>query len=75
MEMNEINDVANFLFKNKLTCHIDTLDNDFYNGLIFELHETFIVINDRVLGLTPISFSEIKSIEKFREREWSVINV
>lgn len=65
--MNEINDVANFLFENKLTCHIDTKDDDFYNGLVIELHPTFIVINDRVLGLTPISFSEIKTIEKFRE--------
>jgi len=67
MEMNEINDVAKFLFENKLTAHVDTLDNDFYNGLIIELHTTFIVIKDRVLGLTPISFSVIKNIEKFRE--------
>jgi hypothetical protein len=59
--------MAKFLLKNKITIHIDTLDGDFYNGLIIELHETFVVINDRVLGLTPISFSEIKSIEKFRE--------
>ena len=67
--MNEINDVAIFLFDNKITSPIDTLDLDFYNGLIIELHPTFIVINDRVLGLTPIAFSEIKSIEKFREKE------
>ena len=26
MEMNEINDVTNFLFKNKITAHIDTKD-------------------------------------------------
>ena len=69
MEMNEINDVAKFLFNNKITAHIDTNDLDFYNGLIFELHETFIVVNDRVLGITPIPFSEIKNIEKFREGE------
>lgn len=67
--MNEINDVAKFLFENKITTHIDTLDSDFYNGLVIELHPSFIVINDRVLGLTPIAFSEIKSIEKFREKE------
>lgn len=69
MEMNEMKDVVKFLFTNKVTTHVDTLDNDFYNGLIIELHETFIVINDRVLGLTPIAFSEIKSIEKFRSKE------
>lgn len=67
MEMNEINDVAIFLFKNKITTHIDTKDNAFFNGLIIELHETFILINDRVLGETPIAFSEIKTIDKFRE--------
>jgi len=67
MEMNEINDVAHFLFENKITCHIDTLDDDFYNGLIIELHETFLVMNDRVLGETPIAFSTIKNIERFRE--------
>jgi hypothetical protein len=67
MNLNEINDVTKFLFNNKITAHIDTLDNDFYNGLIVELHETFIVIDDRFIGNTPISFSQIKSIERFRE--------
>ncbi len=66
--MNEINDVAKFLFDNKLTTHIDTLDKEFYNGLIVELHETFLVLNDRILGLTPVSFSIIQTIEKFREK-------
>ena len=69
MEMNEMNDVAKFLFENKITCHIDTKDGGFYNGLILELHETFIVVNDRMLGETPLSFSEIKIIEKFRGKE------
>jgi hypothetical protein len=69
MEMNEMNDVAKFLFDKKITCHIDTKDNDFYNGLIIELHPTFLVVNDRILGQTPISFSEIKIIEKFRSKE------
>jgi len=67
MEMNEINDVAQFLFKNNSTTHIDTKDKSFFNGLIIEFHETFIVVNDRVLGLTPIAFSEIETIERFRE--------
>ena len=65
-ELNENKDKAKFLFDNKITTHVDTLDNDFYNGLIIELHETFLVLNDRVLGLTPVAFSEIKNIERFR---------
>jgi hypothetical protein len=69
MEMNEIKEIARFLFEKQSTAHLDTLDLDFYNGLILELHETFIVLNDRVLGSTPIPFSEIKTIEKFREKE------
>jgi len=67
--MNEINDVANYLFENKLNVHIDTKDKEFFNGLIFEVNETFIVVHDRMIGLTPISFSSIETIEKFRERE------
>jgi len=66
-EMNDKQDVAKFLFEKKITTHVDTKDKDFYNGLIIELHETFIVINDRMLGLTPILFSEINKIERFRE--------
>ena len=66
MNENEMIDVANFLFEKKITAHIDTKDLDFYNGLILEINNNFIVINDRFLGDTPIAFSEIKSIEKFR---------
>ncbi len=68
MELNELKEIARFLFDNGITSHIENLDNDFYNGLILELHETFIVINDRVLGKTPIAFSEIKIVERFRGR-------
>lgn len=69
MEMNEMKDVARFLFNNKITCHVDSKDGGFFNGLLIELHETFVVINDRMLGLTPIAFSEIKLIERFRENK------
>jgi len=67
MNENEMNEMVKFLFEKKITTHIDTKDKGFYNGLIIELHETFLVLNDRVLGLTPIAFSEIDNIEKFRE--------
>ena len=67
--MNEKKDIAKFLFKNKITAHIDTKDKDFYNGLIIELHETFLVLNDRMIGLAPVAFSEINIIEKFRGKK------
>ena len=66
MEKNELNEMIEFLFNNKITTHIDSYDGTFYNGLVIEKHETFLVINDRVLGLTPISLSQIKTICKFK---------
>jgi len=67
MEMNEMRDIAKFFFDEKITVHVDTFNNSWYNGLIIELHETMIVINDRVEGELPIPFSKIKTLEKFRE--------
>jgi len=69
MEMNEMNELVQFLFDNKITTHVDTKDGGFFNGLIIELHKTFIVLHDRVLGETPIAFSEIKTIERFRGKD------
>ena len=68
-DINGIKDVALFLFEKKITTHIDTFDNNFYNGLIIELHETFLVLNDRMLGETPVPFSQIKNIDRFRGGE------
>lgn len=68
-DMNELIQIAQFLFEKRITTHIDTKNNDFFNGLIIEFNETFIVINDRMLGLTPIAFSDIKTIERFRGKE------
>lgn len=64
--MKEVAELAKFLFENKITTHIDKKDGEYYNGLIIELHETFLVLNDRVLGLTPIAFSEIDKIERYK---------
>lgn len=68
MDTNELKDKAKFLFDRKIITHVDTKDRSYYNGLIIELHETFIVLLDRVLGETPISFSEIKSIDRYKGR-------
>lgn len=69
MIMNEVTELARFLFANQIKCHVDTKDKGFYNGLILELHETFLVINDRMIGKMPIAFSEIDVIERFRGKE------
>ena len=66
--MNEMKKKAQFYFENKITIHIDTKDKQFYNGLIIEISETSLIINDRVLGEVYVSFYEIESLEKFRGR-------
>jgi len=57
-----------FFFERKITVHISCEVDRFYNGLIIEIvGEDFILINDRVLGETPVYFSEIRNIERFEE--------
>ena len=64
--MNEMKEMINFFFDRKVTAHVDTEKGGFFNGLITEVHENFIVINDRMLGETPILLSEIEILERFR---------
>ena len=66
---NEMFMKANFFFERKITIHISCNDKRFYNGLIIELHQEFILINNRVLGETPVYFSEINSVERFKEND------
>lgn len=65
--MNDMIEIAKFLFDKRITTHVDTTDGSFYNGLIIELSDTMLVINDRMLGETPILFSNIKLINRWRE--------
>jgi len=59
---------AQFYFDKKITVHVETYDDKFYNGLILEISKEFIVLNDRVLREIPIPFSNIKELERFREK-------
>lgn len=65
MELNELIEKAKFYFEKQVTIHIDTIDNRFFNGIITQISEKHIVVNDRVLGETIIFFSEIKVFERF----------
>lgn len=60
-----------FFFEEKLKVHIDCFSGRFYNGGIIEINskKCFIILNDRVIGETPIMFEEIKNIEKMKEEE------
>ena len=68
MEMNELREKAQFFFDKKIFTHIDTKDKSYYNGLIIQLNQTFLVISDRVVGIVPVAFSEIEKINEFREK-------
>lgn len=58
---------ARFFSEKAITVHISCKDGRFYNGLIIEIvGDDFLIINDRMNGETPVYFSEIKIIERFR---------
>ena len=60
---------ARFFFEHKISVHIDTLTNRWYNGLILEFHPEFIIILDRKIGETPVYFQEIVILDKNKEQE------
>lgn len=68
MENDELNEMIDFLFKNKVPAHIEKFDGFYSNGLIKKVTENLLIIDDRVMGATPILISSIKIIEKFRGR-------
>ena len=64
--MDEHKNTALFLLERKIIAHIDTKDQNFYNGLIKEVQDIFLTIDDRKLGSISIALSEIKIIGRFR---------
>ena len=69
MTMNEMNgnkEKAKFYFDKKISVHVDLFSGSFYNGLIMEFGDDSFIVNDRIEGETPISFHEIKFIDRFR---------
>jgi len=58
-----------FFFNKKTTVFVKRFDNQFYGGLIIEIHEEFIVLHDRLIGEVPIYFKEISAIEPFKNKE------
>lgn len=55
-----------FFSDKKLKVHIDTTSDKFYNGIIKEVSEEFIILTDRFIGDVPIFLLEIKKIEEFK---------
>jgi len=59
---------CDFFFENNKTIHILKNDGQFYNGLILEICDDFIILIDRKVGEVPIFLSEINKIEPFKKR-------
>lgn len=61
---------AAYFLEHNAEVHISSSNGRFYNGYIIKIHEdSYLIINDKIYGETPIFFSEILSIERFKEKE------
>jgi hypothetical protein len=69
METNATKTRAEFYLKKATTVHVKT-KSAFYNGIIIEIvGEDFFIVNDRMFGEIPITFSEVIKLEPYKERE------
>lgn len=70
METNETNKLKANFFKNKnLSVHITKSNGWFHNGIIKEVLNDHLILNDERDGDTPIFLMEIIEIEERRVRE------
>jgi hypothetical protein len=69
METNEdIKQQILFFKENNIKVHIEKNNTRFYNGLILEFQGDMLILDDEVLGAIPIFISEIKFIEKRKDK-------
>jgi hypothetical protein len=66
--MDMIRQKCEFFQEKKINVHLKK-ENNFYNGLIIEVNKDFIILIDRKVGEVPIFFSEIITIEPYKEKE------
>jgi len=61
---------AKYFVEHKVKVHLSSSNNRFYNGYIIKINEdSYLIIDDKVYGETPIFFSEILGIERFIDKE------
>lgn len=66
--MNEkIRTKAQFFFNNRNKVHIKDKSDRFFNGVIKEIAEEYLIFHDRVVGDTIIYFSDIRRIDVYQE--------
>ena len=68
MDIETVKEIVISFFKNKIPAHIETDSDTWCNGFIAEVGENSFIVEDRVYGLMPFAFVNIKIIERFKER-------
>lgn len=68
MNDNETKTKAQFYSKKKTIIHLKLESDIFYNGIIMEVGNNFLIIHDRFLGDTFVNFSEIKKLEPYNSK-------
>ena len=58
-----------FFKKNDFLVHIRLDNGRFFNGKILEVAGDLVIIDDRVLGASPVYFEEIKFVERSKADE------
>ena len=57
-----------YFFEKKQAVHISLKSTRFLNGTILEFSGDLLVVDDHLLGATPVYLIEIKYIDNFREK-------
>ena len=60
--------LLDFYLQKKMKIHIELVNGRFYNGLVDEISNDRIIFNDSSLGQMPVYFSQIKIVEKYRDK-------
>jgi len=68
MDMNELMKKKCEFFQDKKTLtHIRKFDGEFYNGIILEIHDDYIIVHDRIIGELIVYFQEIRKLEPYKK--------
>ena len=60
---------ARVFFDEKTFVHISMNNGSFFNGLLFEVTDNYLVIHDRKEGRKKRFYFEIKSIDEYTDKE------
>lgn len=67
MTVDMIREKAEYYFSKKEIVHIKKFNKTYYNGLLKDVSNDFLIIIDRKVGEVFVSLSEIEDFDKFKE--------